>query len=315
MQKRIVAVLAVLMCAVSLVLLGCGGQGEQAPQDAKPKVEPKALEKKALDDYTWEELTRISKEIAKADGEDAAREVAKKYGIVEEDGSLTTQTKQIVLNDTRALDVRVAGVLQDERADGKGKAGLTFMTVGAWDVRPMNDEATVEGGWEQSSLRAWLANDAKAMLDKDLAKALRSVNKYTNNAGPTDEFGSATPTADELWLFSAHEVCGDVQWDSEEFKQKRGYQDIDGLINSEGSQYEAFRQAEVTSQGDPQGYLSLEDSTGAMPWWYRTVYPFDWTQYGDTGTNGYFYQVNAAGFPESLGSPEVPAGVVVGFCV
>ena len=315
MHKRAATAWAAIVCVLCLVLFGCGAGEMPETTEPKPQAEPKALEKKALEDYTWEELSKISAKIAKADGDEAARKVARKYGIVEKDGSLTTQTKQIVLNDTRALDVRVAGVLHDERADGKGRAGLTFMTVGAWDERPRNAEATVEGGWEQSELRSWLAGEAKDMLDDDLAQALVPVNKYTNNAGPSDEFGSATPTADELWLFSAHEVCGDVQWDSEEFQQKRGYQDIDGLINSEGTQYEVFRQAEVTSEGDPQGFLSLEESTGAMPRWYRTVYPFDWTQYGDTGNNGYFYQVKASGFPESLGSPEVPAGVVVGFCV
>jgi alkylhydroperoxidase family enzyme len=74
-----------------------------------------------------------------------------------------------VLNDTRALDVRLAGILHDDRSDGQGRAGLAFMTVGALDIRPMNDEDTVEGGWEGSVLRSWLNGEAREMLDDDLA--------------------------------------------------------------------------------------------------------------------------------------------------
>ena len=287
---------------------------EQASNEAQGK-EDAPLERKALNDYSWSELGQISHLIAEADGDEAQREVAKEFGIVEQDGSLTRQTKQILVDGTRALDVRVAGICHDDLADGSGKAGLTFMTVGALDILSMNDEVTIVGGWEASALRARLADEQKARLEDELQEAMVAVNKLTNNVGLTDSFDSITATADELWVFSAHEVCGDVTWDSEEFRGRRGWQDVDGLLNAEGQQYETFAQEGVTGESDPNGFLSLADSTGTSPWWYRTPYPFDFSSYRDTGSDGYFYQVADSGFPQSLGSPEVPASVVVGFCV
>lgn len=304
---------AVVLCLLSVALFACSASG-QASQGGEEK---KALEvtPKALNEYSWEELSAISAQISAAESDEAGREVAKTYGLVEADGSLSTQKKMIVLDDTRALDVRLAGIRHDTRSDGSGVAGLTFMTVGAVDIRPMNDEDTVEGGWEATSLRAWLINELPARLDSDLAQAMLPVDKQTNNTGLTSNPEDITTTSDKIWLFSVHEVCGDVSWDVDEFQQKRGYQDVDGLVNAEGSQYEAFAQAGVNGSTDAGGALSLADSTGVSPWWYRTPYPFDWTEYGDTGSNGYFYRVMDTGYPESLGSPQDRSAVVVGFCV
>ena len=310
-----------LTLVVACVLVGCtmpsvSDSAQQEPTPAEEsEPEPEPLRKKPLNDYSWDELHQISELIA-AEGEpEAQREVAKSFGLVEEDGSLTRQTKQILLDDTRALDVRLAGICHDDRADDKGKAGLTFMTVGGIDLLAMNDEAKIDGGWEASALRARLANEQKARLAKDLVAVLVPVRKLTNNVGLTESFESVTATDDELWVFSVHEVCGDVVWDIEEFRGRRGGEDVDGLLNAEGVQYEAFAQEGVTGESDPNHFLSLADSTGTSPWWYRTPYPFDFSSYGNTGSNGYFYQVMDSGFPQSLGSPEVPASVVVGFCV
>lgn len=304
MGKRILALLLV----VCVALAGCAGMQQGGTSGTKP------VERKTLNDYSWYELSRISGEISQAPSDEEARSVAAKYGLLENDGSLTRQTKQLVLNGTRALDVRLAGIRHDDRSDGAGKAGLTFMSIGGLALRPMNEGQTIEGGWERSALRAWLAGEGKAMLEPELQAALVPVNKWTNNVGITDDPASVTPTSDAVWVFSAHEVCGDISWDGDEFFYQRGDENVDGLVNSEGAQYEAFAQAGVTQTSDPTGMLSLANSTGASPWWYRTPYPFDW-QIDNTGSNGFFYQVRESGYPESLGSPEVPASVVFGFCV
>ena len=316
-----------LTLVLAFVLVGCAmpafsssAQHEQAseeesPFEEEPESEPEPLGKKPLNDYSWDDLSQISAQISAAESDEARREVARAFGVVEEDGTLTRQTKQIVLDDTRALDVRIAGIGHDDKADGSGKAGITFMTVGAIDILPMNDEATVVGGWEASRLRSVLNGEQKQRLDEDLRAVIVPVNKLTNNVGITESFESVTPTADELWVFSVHEVCGDVTWDRDEFRGRRGWEDVDGLLNSEGMQYEAFAREGVTGESDPNGFLSLANSTGKSPWWYRTPYPFEFNSYGNTGCDGYFYQVMDSGFPKSRGNPQEPASVVVGFCV
>ena len=306
-----------MLVVVGAICLLLGGCATPPPSQTSPEEQSTSgqLTKKSLDEYSWDELSQISSMISGAPNEEGARDIAKVYGLVEDDGALTTQTKQIVLDGKRALDVRIAGLLHDDRADGKGKAGITFMTVGAMDILAMNDEATIEGGWEASALRGRLANEQKARFDPDLQQAIVPVTKMTNNVGFIDSVDSISPTSDELWLFSVHEVCGDVTWDIDEFRAQRGSEDVDGMLNAEGFQYECFAQAGVHAESDPNGYLSLANTTGKSPWWYRSPYPFEFTQYGETGNTGFFYQVMDSGFPQSLGSPEVPASVVVGFCV
>ncbi|MBR3226266.1 MAG: hypothetical protein IKF78_13170 [Atopobiaceae bacterium] len=309
-------IFATILCIfVAVGLLACSGQTSQEKGEKDGKKESETIAAKKLDEYSWDELSRISAEISAAASDEAGREVAKRYGLVEEDGSLSGQTKMIVLDNKRALDVRLVGIRHDDKADGSGKAGLTFMTVGAVDIRPMNNEDTIEGGWEASSLRAWLANELPPRLDEDFAKALVAVNKLTNNKGLTDNLEDVTVTQDKLWVFSVHEVCGDVTWDIDEYFQKRGYEDVDGMLNAEGAQYEAFVKAGITGTSGPSEFLSLKDSTGTSPWWYRTPHPFDFQGFGDTGTHGYFYRVMDTGYPNSMGAPQDLSSVVVGFCV
>lgn len=305
-----------LLCASVLVLSGCKGKPEvknESQESSAVEQEQAGVPIRDFADYSWEELKAISTVISEAGSYDEARAIARNFGLVEADGKLTTKQKQIVLNGNRALDVRLAGIRHDFKGDGSGWAGLAFMTVGALEIRPMNDVATVEGGWEASALRAWLDNEGMAMLEPDLAAVIVPVDKPTNNVGRADDAGAVSVTKDRLFCFSATEVCGDIHWDIEEFRQRRGYEDIDGILMSEGDQYECFAQAGVTYDSDPNGYLSLASTTGTSPWWYRSAYPFEFKGYGYTGTDGYFFQVRESGYPESLGSPEVPASVVVGF--
>lgn len=328
MRKRLLMLICATLCAIALCSCASstGGQAHdevlqpgEANENTEVSSNPGLISKK-LEEYSWEELSHISAKIAAAPSDEEGREVAKSYGLVEEDGSLTNQVKRIylkderALNNTRAMDVRLAGIRHDDRADGSGKAGLTFMTVGALAIRPMNNEDTVAGGWAGSALRAWLAGEALAQFDEDFVQALVEVNKPTNNTGFTEFVESVTNTPDRLWVFSVREVCGDVHWDIEEYQQKRGYQEVDGVLNAEGAQYEVFARAGIDGNGNSSDLLSLENTTGASPTWYRSPYPFEYLGYS-TGSPGYFCRITASGYPESLGFPTDPSSVVVGFCV
>ncbi len=314
MWKRLV----VLLCAVSLALMGCANAQpepkEETASTQKEATEPKGDETKKLNDYSWSELGRISAEISDAGNEDEARAIAQKYHLVNDDGTLTQDRKQIMLKENR-LDVRLAGIFHDERSDGGGKAGLTFMTVGAIDKRSYNADESIEGGWEKCDLRAWLQKDALEMFEPDLVKALVAVEKRTNNTGIITSADDITTTSDKLWPFSVREICGDVSWDAEEYRGRWGSSfEIDQVLNAEGEQYEVFSEAGVNDH-EANAILSLEESTGAIPWWYRSVFPFEWTGYNDSDATGYVCKVTKEGFPEWHDFPQVSAGVVIGFCV
>jgi hypothetical protein len=185
------------------------------------------------------------------------------------------------------------------------------MSVGALDLLPMNDEDTVEGGWEASSLRKRLAEEVPPRLDADLRDAIVPVRKLTNNVGRTDDVASVTATEDSIWVPSAHEVCGDVSWDSDEFRGKRGAQDIDGLVNAEGTQYEAFASAGVNQYSDSASYLIMFYQGKEVPWWYRTPYGFEYL----ATTDDTFYQVTSSGYASAVNLANDQAGIVVGFCL
>ena len=111
---------------------------------------------------------------------------------------------------------------------------------------------------------------------------------------------SLVARTDELWLFSASEVCGAITWFTDEYGDEpnlyTGYVDFapyDEMLSSEGEQYEYFASSGVRASSDPLGVLKLAYGSSATSWWYRTSYPYTFT--GEDAS--YFYQVMASGYP------------------
>lgn len=286
-----------------LYLVVSGGAGEPAHEVAPVE--------RSFRGYTWEELASVAALVAAAPTDEAGRAVAEEHGVAVGD------TRPLPLSDGRTVALTVVGIRHDDRADGAGRAGLTLMATPI-ALRPMNADATNAGGWEASGLRAWLAGEGMALLPAELASAIVPVTKLTNNAGVTDDAASVTRTTDALWLFSASEVCGQLDWFVREYgAEPSPYTDYvdfaayDALLSSEGAQYEYFSAAGVSAASDPQGALELTYGGSAVAWWYRTAYPYSFT--GQDAS--YFYQVMASGYPGTTGLASEPAGVAVGLCL
>lgn len=139
-MKKLIAI--ALACATVLALGGlfaCSGNGA----NGAGKVEAKA----SVEDYTWDELSKISKEIGAAGDEDAAIVIAKEYNLCTPDGKLDgTQTKTVALADGATAQVQICGFAHDDKADGSGKAGITFIFKDAVDEQSMNNAGTNSGG-------------------------------------------------------------------------------------------------------------------------------------------------------------------------
>ena len=180
--------------------------------------------------------------------------------------------------------------------------------------QPMEASNTNEGGWEASSLRAWLAGDGMSLLPDDLAGHVASVVKSTNNVGITADTSSVTQTEDALWAFSAVEVCGPLTWFEDEFASEISYTaGLDAVLNAEGTQYAYFSAAGVTGEtGGAAGALALTYRGSARSWWYRSAYPLN---FADTSSSAYFFRASEAGYPSSVGQADATSGVVVGFCL
>ena len=314
--------LARLVASLLIVAAGAGAvwlvlSGTRLPFLAWAPEEPDELaatddapvEPRGLADYTWDELSQISAEIAAAPSDEEGRKIARSYGLVGQDGSLTDDEVQLELADGTVVSAQLIGIRHDERTDGAGKAGLTFMTSQAIAERPMNSNGDNAGGWEASELRAWLNGDALELLPADLREHLVSVEKRTNNAGGARDASAVSATSDALWLPSAREVCGDINWFAHEYGEEYAY--LDEVANAEGEQYERFRSAGVGPASDPEGVLVRTYQGTRCPWSYRT--PFFFVYQNLDGR--YFYNVLATGYPYGYATPDTPQGVVVGFCI
>lgn len=199
--------------------------------------------KPSLDDYTWEELALISRKIQETSSNKKALEIAETYHLVNSKQSLENEnTKTVRLSDgiTKA-QVQIVGFKADTLTDDGLPAGITFMFRTPIAMRAVNDSAAT-GGWEQSSLREWLADKGMATLPDDLRNQIRPVRKLTNNTGATKDVSSITATDDMLWLPSMSELCGYQA--PETFAE--GCEYLSGLYSGEGEQYQLYREQSVS---------------------------------------------------------------------
>lgn len=292
-KKGPIAIVAAIVVIVIVAVIGVNVFGGASGVAVKDSTEA----------YTWDELSKISDEIAKTSDEDAAVEVAKKYHLTTADGKLDgTQTKSVTLSNGTQTAAQIVGFVHDEKTDG-GKAGITFIFKDCMGRHYMNSNGANTGGWEASEMRSYLNSEGLNMLPADLKQEVVAVNKLTNNVGQTQDASSVTNTADQLWLFSYVELGGNVN--------KSDFFDLGyaaDIFNAEGSEYKLFRDMNVNPTRSNS--ILMKNLNGlALPWWGRSPNPP--SSYG-------FEYVFSDGIPGYAGAnyyAENTLGVCPGFCI
>lgn len=291
-KPLILAGLAALAILVVVVLLarGCAfsGSASSGSQTAgEVAVSP------SVNDYSWQDLKRVSEKIADAPSDSEGLKIAAQYHLCTSDGRLDgTQAKDVTLTDGTKTSVIVAGFRHDDKADGTGKAGITFMFKDAIALGSMNARDTNTGGWKGSSMRSWLVASGMELMPDDLKGAIVSVKKYTNNAGQTASSSAVTATDDALWLFSYNELGGSSQ----------GWADA-SVYQSEGSIYQLLADA-----SNPQALLEKTFRGQTCRWWERNP---------DAGIYHSFMAVNTGGNPYDRCYSKAASSyaIVPGFCI
>lgn len=282
----------VVIVAIAIILFAldsCGGSG----------VTPKS----SVNDYTWEELSKISGEIGRKTNENDAVNVAKKYNLVGSDGKLDgSQTKTVQLSGGSTATVQIAGFSHDDKTGG-GKAGITFIFKDAIAKHEMNSSNTNSGGWEGSGMRSWLSSSGLSMLPQDLTNKIVAVDKKTNNTGETSSTSSVTTTSDKLWLFSFVELAGETEL--YEYYSGSDYAVYDDILNAEGTEYKLFRDCNVAADSS-NGILQKKLNGSSHYWWERSPYP--------NGSDS-FCGVYSGGGPYYGTYASTSHGVVPGFCL
>ena len=271
-----IAVVAVVIAFVAVVALGIGvlGGGQKQPeptapepaqQASEPQVtpepdpEPEATEvavRASVEDYSWDELSQIADMIAGAKDQSSALEIEKKYNLVSAAGTLDgTQAKTLQLSDGTSVKMRIAGFRHDQRSDGSGVAGITFLADSIVSVRPMNTPERVD--WSQTSLRAGLNGEFLGLLPDELSGKVVEVKKQTNRAS---DFSSQEETDDKVWLLSYFELVGEVSASSSR----------SGVYNPEGTQYQMFSDLGGQWEGTNEAFMVSGECAN---WWLRSPDP------------------------------------------
>lgn len=188
--------------------------------------------------------------------------------------------KDIIVNG-ETLTLVILDFNHDDKADGSGKAGITFgMKNLMASTRAMNSSNTNSGGFTGSEMYSWLQDTLLPTLPSDLQAVLKSVNKKTSAGSQSTTINT---NAMKVFLFAEIEVLGSTIFS----------------IPGEGSRYSYFATA-----ADRIKYLS-NGSGSANDWWERS--PF-----GNTSTN--FCSVSSKGIVGVTDS-DSSKGVCFGFCV
>ena len=254
-----------------------------------------------VNDYSWEELSKISAQISACDSQGEALEVAKSYNLTNPDGTLDgTQVKQIELTDGTTTEVQILGFYHDDKSDGSGKAGISFIFKDAIGQHVMNSNGTTEGGWRNSEMRSWMNSDLITLLPEDLQSQIVAVDKLTNSVGFTADPDSVATTSDKLWLLSQIELVGPSDGSNPTYF---------GALDAEGSQYQLFSSCGV-ARNDPRPILqkrfAATPGIAAVIWWQRS-------SAADVSEN--FYYTSEDGEAFCGGSASNAFGVAPAFCI
>lgn len=266
--------------------------------------------KPSLDAYTWEEIALISRKIQETSSIENALEIALTYHLVDSKHSLKSEnTKTVRLSDGTKAQVQIVGFKADTLTDDGLPAGITFMFRTPIAMRAVNDSAAT-GGWEQSSLREWLAGEGMATLPYPLHLQIRSVRKLTNNTGATKDAASITATDDKLWLPSMSELCGYQA--PETFAE--GFEYLSALYSGEGNQYQLYREQGVSGLTANDTMIRTVDGK-KICYWERTPSAdcsegADSTLFNRVGKDGDVFCWATPG-----NDPDQKTYVLPGFCI
>jgi len=106
--------------------------------------------------------------------------------------------------------MQLAGFNLDERADGNGKAATTWIAVELLpEGHAMNENGSIEGGWRDSDLRAYLQDTVyraipKAVRGKLVRVRKRQIEEYREGGNHVYQ-----TTEDLVWIPDKDEIFGE----------------------------------------------------------------------------------------------------------
>jgi hypothetical protein len=214
------------------------------------------------------------------------REITDSWAQIQQAASLGIHTTLYHLGDTKTFThgtygevvMQIVAFDEDDKADGTGKAAISWVSRDIITTHVMNSDLTNANGWEASEMRTWLQDKFYAALPEDVKVAIVNVNKpyydYTTQTTKT--------CTDNVWIPSVREVFG------------AGHDNYG--VEDSGAEY--------TDVFNSQSARVKNFNGSATKWWLRTALNY---AYHD------FRAVHSFGICSSENTYN-PSGVVLGFC-
>ena len=229
----------------------------------------------SFDDYSWQEINILAKEIAKDKAITKNTDSVEKIINEKKYKANVGDKKKIMINDTEYV-VRILGFNHDTLESGQTaygdanitKAGISFEFATLLPRARMNATNTTKDGWGGSEIRERLNSAEKiddiinlADLEKESAignNIIKSVNKsYIKSA---NDLSSVTTSSDKLWLLACSEIWNDGI--------KNGY--YGGAVTSEGSQYEFYSKLNLSCDFYNDNLFKILPGVRSWGWWLRS---------------------------------------------
>ena len=264
----------------------------------------------SLDDYTWDQLQEISLKIKAAESRSEAREIAKRYHLLDDDGHIPYPcTKRVTLTNGLEVGAQLVGILHDDLADTNGKAGLSFIFDAGIAERDAS-EHPLNGGWKDCELRTWLDEDGIKLLPKELQSVISPVKKISNNVGAANSASCLSELPATLWLPAMVELCGTQP--PESFAEDYHY--LADIYNGEGKEYQLFRELKVSPYSTNETMVRQWKGKDTC-WWERTVSPDTSESEGTLYMNRVGHDGDVFTYATPAEKPNKRTCVIPGFCI
>lgn len=227
--------------------------------------------------YNAAQLKQIANDIS-ANGENSKYYAQfKRYMDLADSSGDGDKRGNVKMTNGSTMEFRLIGMNHDDKADGTGKAGLTFMATDASKIPAhamftSSNYTYVNGGWRDTDLRKQMnSGDIWTLMPQEFQSNISPVIKITDN-GPAEtgsyyyKKANVSSTVDKLWLISYNELVETSYWHN--------------AIEYEGSQYYFFKN-KVTRNHSPNTVLNSSHIKAYYSWmwerwwWERSSSPID----------------------------------------
>ena len=184
---------------------------------------------------------------------------------------------------TESIPMEIVAHNHDDKADGTGKATLTFLAKNLLNKSMgIDSDSSSRWGWTATDARKWLNGEFLTTLPSDLQTAITMVSKLSDNGYTSTLTSSIITTQDKVWIPSYSEVISTQTT----------------IIGEQGELYPCF--------SDDNSRIRKLVGGSADDWWLRTAYEKN---------NKNYYYVNGQGYVSNIVLSNPYVYFIIGFCI